>query len=134
MRLRILRRRPSAHRVARRRAAAAGDRRHDRDLVRFLDLGVEVLEEADVLVVGEDVDELADRAAVVADPRLDARVGLLEAFDHLAHGLARGGHLFLAFGQLAERSRDADGCHDRDSFSVTRPRWPARTALTAWVR
>src|SRR6185436_19827665 len=92
-------------------SAAAGDGRDDRDLVGVLDGRLEALEEADVLVVGEDVHELAHLAAVVADAFLEARVLRLEARDQRADGRARGRDLLLALRELAERRGDADGGH-----------------------
>src|SRR4051812_2146883 len=97
-------------------AIAAGDGRHDRDLVAVLDRRIEVLEKPDVFVVGEDVDEAPHLAAVVADAFLDARVLRLEARDEGPDGRAAGGDLFLPLGQLAERRRNANGGHGGISF------------------
>src|SRR5688572_10743013 len=66
------------------RSASTGNGRDDRDLVRVLDRRIQVLEEANVFVVGEDVDEAPDLAAVVADPLLDPRILRLEAGDQRA--------------------------------------------------
>src|SRR4029077_1956573 len=90
---------------------AAGDRRDDRDLVAVLDGRVEVLEEADVFVVGEDVDEAPHLAAVVADALLDARELRLQVGDQRTDGGAAGADLFLPLCELAERRRNADGGH-----------------------
>src|SRR5262245_2773667 len=91
--------------------AAARDGRDDRDLVRILDRRLQVLEEADVLVVGEDVDEPPDLAVLVADALLDPGVLRLQAGDERADGGAGRDDLLLALGQLPEGRRNADRGH-----------------------
>src|SRR5262249_2618878 len=88
-----------------------GDGRNDRDLVGVLHRRVEVLEEADVLVVGEDVDEASDLPALVADALLGAGVLRLEARDEGADGAAGRGDLLLALCQLAKRRGNTDRRH-----------------------
>src|SRR5256885_15394775 len=83
-------------------SAAAGDRGNDRDLVRVFDRRVQVLQEANVLVVGEDVHEAAHLAVVVADAFLDAGVLRLEARDERPDRAAGRGDLFFALRQLAK--------------------------------
>src|SRR5687767_14131715 len=85
-----------------------GDGRNDRHLVRVLHRRLEVLEEPDVLVVGEDVDEAPHLPGLVADALLDARVLRLEAGDELTDGAARRRDLLLAVRQLAQRRGDAN--------------------------
>src|SRR6185295_11175579 len=91
--------------------AAAGDGRDDGDLVRVLDRRLQVLEEADVLVVGEDVHEAPDLAALVADALLDPGELRFEAGDEITDGGARGRDLFLAVRQLAQRSGNPNRGH-----------------------
>src|SRR6185437_5166995 len=97
---------------------------NDRDLVAVLDGRLEVLEEADVLVVREDVDEAAHLAALVADPFLDPGELRFEAGDQRADGVAGRGDLFLPLRQLAKRRRYADGGH-----VVSSPLAPGRLQL-----
>src|SRR5262245_49518278 len=61
-----------------RRSATAGDRRHDRQLVTGLHRSRDLLEEADVLAVHEDVDEPPHLPRLVADAVLDAGILLVE--------------------------------------------------------
>src|SRR5262249_25323929 len=97
---------------------AASDGGDDRDLVAVLDRRLEVLEEADVLVVGEDVHEAAHLARVVADTFLGPGGLRLEVRDERADRGAARGDLFLPLRQLAERRRNADGSHGGISFTV----------------
>src|SRR5512143_339961 len=69
-------------------SASARDRRDDRDLLAALELGLEAVEEANVVFADVDVDEAAD-ALLVEDAVLDARVLLLEIFNQGADGGAR---------------------------------------------
>ena len=77
-------------RAAPRAAAAAGglaaarDRRQDRHLVALGDLGVEAVEEADVLAAEVDVDEAAQAAVGVGDPLAQLAVLGVERLEHLA--------------------------------------------------
>ena len=84
--------------------SAAGDGRDDADLVLRLDLGVEVVEVADVLVVDVDVDEPAQLGAVedpllqagmlledLAEDLADGRAGRLDAVEPAGVGAERGG-------------------------------------------
>src|SRR5437867_191342 len=85
---------PSAGDVGRARTARAGsivqapgalpppgDRRDDRQLVARLERRVEVLEEADVLAVHEDVHEAPHLPVLVADALLQTRIAPLEIVD-----------------------------------------------------
>src|SRR6185295_16196834 len=63
--------RPSTARAGS-RLASSGDRRNDRQLVTGLEGGVEVLQEADVLAVHEDVHEASHLPRLVADAILQA--------------------------------------------------------------
>src|SRR5215217_8940059 len=65
-------------------SAAAGHGREDRDLVAVLDLGVEPVEEADVLATHVHVHEPA-QVPVLGDPVAQALVALVEAVEDLAH-------------------------------------------------
>src|SRR5690606_9418076 len=88
----------------------AGDRRHDRDLVVGVDLGVEAVDVADVLVVDVDVDEAAHLGAV-EQLLLQPGVGLGQVAEHLADRVTAGLDLGLAVGVLAEHGGDADDGH-----------------------
>src|SRR5262249_11494609 len=96
--------------------SSSRNRRHDRDLVAVLDRRVQVFQKPDVLVADEDVDESADRARVVADALFDAGIVFLEGGDHLGDGVTNRRDLFLVLGQLAQRGRNANGCHGHASL------------------
>src|SRR5918994_2077816 len=66
-------------------SAAAGHGREDRDLVAVLDLGVEPVEEADVLATHVHVHEAA-QIPILGDPFAEAVVALVQAVEYLAHG------------------------------------------------
>src|SRR5436190_6699486 len=68
-------------------SAPARDRLHDADLVAFLDRRVEVLQEADVLVVEVHVHETVELARRLEQPRLDAGGGALQRVQHFANVL-----------------------------------------------
>src|SRR5579871_4201265 len=68
--------------------SAAGDGGDDRDDLAGAHLGVDAVEEPDVLLVHEDVDEPAERAGLVEQPVLEARMGGVERLQCLADGRA----------------------------------------------
>lgn len=84
-----------------------GDGRQDRDVVAVGELGVDAVEEADVLVVQVDVDEAAQLTAV-HDAGLDARMPGLQVGEELGEGVPVALHRLLAVGVGAEDGRDAD--------------------------
>src|SRR5690606_34772082 len=88
---------PSAtcYRWDQRHLAAIGDRR------------VEVVEEADVLVVGEDVDEAAHLAVVVVETLRQPGVLLAEVLQHVTDSAPFDGDHIAAFGELSEWGRDS---------------------------
>src|SRR5947209_2162057 len=89
----------------------SGHRRDDRHLVAGADLGVEAAGEADVLVVQVDVDKLAEIAGGVEEPLPEAGEARVELLDRGAQvaglDLDRG----LPLGEVAERTRNSNGCH-----------------------
>src|SRR5579883_2070926 len=94
----LARRRRSRGGATAARASSARDRRDDADLVAGLELRLEPVEEAHVLLAHVDVDE-APHALLVEEPLADARVALLEILDDLADGAALGGHFVGAAGE-----------------------------------
>ncbi len=70
-----------------------------------------------VFVVGEDVDELADRAALVTDARFDASVILLKVVEHIADRCALGADFFFAVCVLAKGSGNSN-CDHRGNLST----------------
>src|SRR5215468_3087991 len=84
------------------RSAASRDGRDDRELVARLHRGVEVLEEADVLAVDEDVDEAPDLARLVADALPDAGIAPVEVGEKRGHVRAFGLHGLGAARELAQ--------------------------------
>ena len=54
------------------RQVAAGDGRHDRNIVAFLESGIEILQEANIVAVYINVDEATHFAGLIADPFFDA--------------------------------------------------------------
>src|SRR3954449_3759933 len=108
---------PRSARAARARAppgrrsgsSAAGDRGQDVELGALGDLGLEAVEEADVLAGHVDVDE-APQLAVVAAQAVAQRVVLaVERLEHLADGAALAADLGLAAGRVAQLGRQLDG-------------------------
>ncbi len=93
----------------------ARDRGEDRDHVPLLDLGVEPLEPADVVLVDEDVDEPAHFPGIIENPLAHAGVARVQVRDDLAHRPAAHGDLALSLGERAQRGRDPDGRHDFSS-------------------
>src|SRR3989454_412292 len=65
--------------------AASRDRRDDRQLVARLERRLEVLQEADVLAVDEDVHEAPHLSGLVTDALLQARVAPLEIVHECGH-------------------------------------------------
>src|SRR5262245_2696334 len=70
--------------------SAPGDRGEDRDDVAVGDLGVELVEVPDVVVVDVDVHELVQRTVAVDQLALEARVRRHQLLEHLADGRAVG--------------------------------------------
>src|SRR4030095_12235789 len=70
------------------RLAPSRDRRHDRQLVARLERRLQVLEEADVLAVHEDVDEALHLARLVADALADAGIARIEIGQQCGHRAA----------------------------------------------
>src|SRR6187549_3350160 len=94
-----------------------GDGGHDRQLVARLERRLEVLQEADVLAVDEDVDEAADLPGLVADAVLHSRVALLEVVDQRGDRGAVGFDGAVARRVAPERGGDSDLNHgDRSSL------------------
>src|SRR5215210_1488461 len=89
------------------RSATPGDGRDYRDLGAGRGRGVETLGEPHVLLGDVDVDEPAQLALLVDDPRLDAREGALERLDDLVEGRALSGDLRLVLRVRAKDRRDS---------------------------
>src|SRR5262245_4447805 len=79
------------------------DRRNDRQLVTRLERCLQVLEEADVLAVDEDVDEALHLSRVVADAFADAGIARIEIGQQCGHRAALGLDGLGAAGELAQR-------------------------------
>ena len=95
------------------RALASGDRGNDTDFVTFLNGGILVVEEANILVVEEDVNEAANVALFVTNALGQAGIGLLKAHENLGDCVAVGRDDLFFSGKFAERCRDTNGCgHD----------------------
>src|SRR5688572_14837723 len=88
--------------------SAASDRRNDRDFVPGLRRRVEVLEEADVLVVQVDVDEAIELVGALEQPGLDAAGLVLEAVEHFADVAIRHLDHVSAIRVAAERGGNSD--------------------------
>jgi hypothetical protein len=86
----------------------SSDCRNDADLVAFLYRSGFFLEEADVLVVDEDIYEAANIAALVTDALEETGVAGVEVCEDFADVRAGGGDEFLLIGELAEGGWDAD--------------------------
>src|SRR5579875_879988 len=87
---------------------AAGHRGDHRDPRPLRHRRVEAMREAHVLLAHVDVDEPAQRAAVVEEPAAEARVGGIEGGDDLAQRAVRRGHLGRAAGVGAQDGGNAD--------------------------
>jgi hypothetical protein len=85
-----------------------GDGWNDADLIAFLHGSGFFFEEADVLVVDEDIHEATNISVFVADALEEAGVGGIQICENLADVCARGGNDFLLIGELAEWGWDAD--------------------------
>src|SRR5262249_42927912 len=120
------------------RSAAAGDRRHDRELVARFHRRVEVLEKADVLAVDEDVDEAPHMARLVADALADAGEALVEVREDGGHVRALGLHGLGAARELPQRGWHSHLGHASISSSqfrvVRRRRQPADTSRLSRIR
>src|SRR5919197_2749468 len=90
------------------RSHPSGDRGHDRDLVRLLELGVEALTEPDVLVVEVDVDELAGLAVSVEQPVLEPGVAAVEGVDRAPQIVGLDVHGRRALAQTPKRAGDTE--------------------------
>src|SRR5919198_34338 len=113
-------------------SAASGDRRDDGELVTRLEGRVEVLQEADVLAVDEDVHEAPHLARLVTDALLQARVAPLEIVHERGHRRPLRLDSPNAARVLAERRRHFDRNHaDVSSFRLLVWRHTAQTALAA---
>src|SRR6185503_3780197 len=91
------------------RRLTAGDGGDDADFVPVLHGRVEVLQEADVLLVDVHVDEAADRAGIVEQPFLDAGEATLQVGERVTDGSGFDGDELLVVGELKQRRGDADG-------------------------
>src|SRR5262245_23376212 len=91
---------------------SAGDCWNDADLISVLELGLLILQEADVLLIDVDVNKAAHSATVIEQPLFEARIAGLKLGNRLVD---RGGIYFnnlLVIGQLSEWSGDSDFfCH-----------------------
>src|SRR5437868_12559421 len=92
-----------------------GDRGYDRELVTGLERGVEVLQEADVLAVHEDVHEPPHLPVLVTDALLEPGVAALEVVDQRGDRPPVGLDSAGAARVLAERRRNLDLNHDDPS-------------------
>src|SRR3954454_12666208 len=88
--------------------SAAGDGREDRDGLAAGELGVELVEEADVVVVDVDVHELVEVAVLGHDLSLQLRELEDEVLEHLTDRLAVGLDRGLARGVLPQDGGQAD--------------------------
>src|SRR5690242_6642231 len=89
--------------VARRsERSAASDGRDDRDFVAGLQVGLEAVEEADVLAVHVQVDEAAQGTLVVAQALADLGEERLKLVQRLVNARAADVHLGLTGGDRAE--------------------------------
>ncbi len=96
-----------------RSGVASGNGRDDGDGLAVGDLGVEALEEPNVVVGDEHVDEAA-QSVLVEQALLEARVGALEVADHLADCGPFDLDLGLAAGESAQSGGDTDlHAHER---------------------
>src|SRR5262245_5377407 len=96
------------------RLASSRDGRHDGQLVAGLEGCLEVLEEADVLAVHEDVDEPLHLARLVADTLPDSVVAGVEVGQQRGHRFALGLDGLGAARELAQRCRHSHLVHDVD--------------------
>src|SRR4030095_15661016 len=85
------------------RLASSRDGRHDRQLVARLERGLQVLEEADVLAVDEDVDEALHLSRFVTDALPDAGIAGIEIDQQCGHRAALRLDGLGAAGELAQR-------------------------------
>src|SRR3954447_10601918 len=97
--------------------SASGDGGKDRDLVVLVDLGVELVEVPDVVVVDVDVDELVEGAVLGDDEAGQPGELAHQVVEHLAHGRAIGLHRALPVGFGPEDGGQADFDRHRRSQS-----------------
>jgi len=92
----------------RRKDLTSGDRWNDADLVAFLHGSGFFLQEADVLVVNEDVHEAANISVLVAYTLEESGVAGVKVCKDFADIRAGGGDEFLFISELAEGGWDTD--------------------------
>src|SRR4029453_16212148 len=91
------------------RLPAARDRRDDRDLVAVLELAPAPVQEAHVLLVHVDVDELPEVTRLVAEAVAEPGILAIQIVDQLADVLALGVHLSRPAGVPPGRRGNAHG-------------------------
>src|SRR5215472_6317635 len=124
---------PTVRALSRRRTP--GYRRHDSDLVRVRDRCVQALTEAYILVVQKKVDELPRLPVVVQKPPLEARKPRIQLLDGRTKITGVNGHCGLAAAQAAQRTRNSENRHLRNSLrNLTRAPFRGTTSGSALFR
>src|SRR5277367_480827 len=97
------------------RLTSAGNRRDDGDIVAILDLGAELVEEADVVAVQIDVHEAAQFAGVVHQTLAHPGVAAFEILDNGLDRIAFGSNFIDAGSEAAQRGGDSNpDSHDSE--------------------
>ena len=87
----------------------AGNRRNDRDLGAFGNLGIQTPDETHIVISDLDVDESTQRTGIVEDPRADAGVIVFQGIQDLGQSAAVSAYLAYAACVGAQDGGDADG-------------------------
>src|SRR6478609_2967578 len=95
-----------------------GDGWNDADLFAVLELGLQTVQKANVLIADVEIDE-ASHAFVIHEPFLHARVGGFETVDQVAHRLALDLNGFFTGSKGAQWGGDTNcNCHGNHSFLI----------------
>ena len=88
---------------------STGNRRNDRDLGAFGNLGIQAADETHVVISDVDVDKPTQGTGVIEDPRADAGMTAFQGIQDLGQSAAVSAYLAYAAGVGAQDGGDADG-------------------------